>query len=65
MSMAAPKAWSDQFRWPATRRQLKPDVLLAAIDASSSPPYSSTSRIRAIGQPTSYSRPKTSVTPRA
>ncbi|MCX5074085.1 hypothetical protein OHA84_20610 [Streptomyces sp. NBC_00513] len=42
-----------------TRRQLKAEVLSAAIDASSSPPYAAVTRIRRIGNPASKALPKT------
>jgi hypothetical protein len=37
-SIASPYACADQRSVPATYRQLNPDVLSAAIDASSLPP---------------------------
>ena len=47
--MAAPKECCDQRVVPATVRQLKPDMLLAAIAVSSSPSYSLTSFMRCRG----------------
>jgi hypothetical protein len=60
-SIALPYACSDHRLVPLTNRQLKADVLSAAIEAWSSPPYTSTVTIRRIGKRASYSRWKTVV----
>jgi hypothetical protein len=53
MSMATPYECSDQDEPPVTARQLKALVLLAAMEASSSPSKTSTGSIRWMGNPTS------------
>ena len=52
----------DQRAVPSTKRQLKPEVLSAAIDASSFPRYADTGRTRRSGKRASHSRRKTATT---
>ena len=63
-SIALPKAWADQRLGPRTdaKRQLNPDVLSAAIERRSLPPYFATGSMRRIGNRASYSRRETTVT---
>jgi hypothetical protein len=62
MSMARPKACSDHLLVPATFRQLKPELLLAAMAASSSAPKTVMGSIRSIGNPASNNNRNTPVT---
>src|SRR6266542_5118368 len=62
MSMAHPYACCDHGVPPVTARQLKADVLFAAMDRSSSPPYTSTSCIRRTGKRAPNSLPNTFTT---
>src|SRR5215510_3653943 len=60
-SIASPNAWTDQYAGPfgTALRQLKPDVLSAAIEAGSLPPYASSGCMCRIGNRCRYRLSKT------